>query len=816
MVIIRFSLSPYFLKSHDEFVPLPKAETRSLSPDKMINPSNPPNHTNHHQRHVERPTVTTGPMRPPNVVVGSMPDKNNNNACRKLATQQRMITTKCAPRNQTGVLGQQPVVSADSHSDSDDDEDDDEDDDSELIDLTKRCLTNTTTPKTTAPSDIYDADIDYMNNYLKSLPDYTELNQKIHREFQKCEEMYDQLQSIRNHQPLAKSTSLQSVMQYRSPRTADVPAATPARAAVAPAKILRSTSSSVIPLKVQPSPAAPPNHDFKAIGLTKSTSSTGVNKEVLNTFWSNNIAKTQQQRGGWNYHRIMSSTTKTDSPPAQTTAFPIQKNVSLTHLPRAKVEAPKNFAIQKNMSLTQLDKRVQPEISGEQFYSLICSDVQINKPKAPAPPPNHQSKLAELLKPLTKSISHTSLGPMFASTKQSTIASNTPAIPKSSSKSNIPGIFRPLCKSTSNMHVFRHNPTPPAETFTQRTTPTLVKSSSSSCVPLSQGTGHIFLRRAEPTESKVSPAHQRISDNHELLKNMRIGGTKPEVPTTEASGLPSRADGFFVKKPAAPPPTHKVVYNYPPPFTKVSTIQIPINGRLPSALDDPVEKPAPLRPHPKPAPMTPAMTAATAAAVSAREMFLRSQPSTAPAPSLMRSASGNLNNRRTATTSGIPSTAYINQQQQKLLHTGPAAGPSYPCAVVDSSAPRLTYSASSGHLHYGHHPKATATTTTTTMPNHPIATAQHRPPAQPPGCGLASTMNHYPSADTLSWRQRPHPVHRQVQPTSNLHSLHNSNHLHNFNQSQSAKSTTNIANVRVEVESILFPYRRLYLCSVCL
>lgn len=39
----------------------------------------------------------------------------------------------------------------------------------------------------------YDAEIEMMNKYLKSLPDYSELDRKLHQEFQECEDLYDKL-----------------------------------------------------------------------------------------------------------------------------------------------------------------------------------------------------------------------------------------------------------------------------------------------------------------------------------------------------------------------------------------------------------------------------------------------------------------------------------------------------------------------------------------------------------------------------------------------------------------------------------------------
>ncbi|XP_055381315.1 serine-rich adhesin for platelets [Condylostylus longicornis] len=79
-------------------------------------------------------------------------------------------------------------------------------------------------------NDLYDSEIEKMTNYLKSLPDYSELNKKINKEFKNCEELYDEIQSINKDiqlqqaaaaqqqqnscrkLPLSKSCSLQSVL----------------------------------------------------------------------------------------------------------------------------------------------------------------------------------------------------------------------------------------------------------------------------------------------------------------------------------------------------------------------------------------------------------------------------------------------------------------------------------------------------------------------------------------------------------------------------------------------------------------------------
>ncbi|KAJ6624118.1 hypothetical protein Bhyg_16688, partial [Pseudolycoriella hygida] len=448
-------------------------------------------------------------------------------------------------------------------------------DNDEVIDLTMKVPV----------SEMYNDDIDYMNNYLRSLPDYNELNNKINQEYQKCEEMYDRLQTINSglkNNPLAKSNSCQSIPNKRFAQNNPKPNESLQN------KISRSTSGSTIPQNYRNENFDLNKHSYIPVSkpeinltsyqpipkghgiLQKSSSNSAVNrtnaKQYLNNYWSDNIAKTNQQKLGWNYSKIMAGS-KEDL--------------------RTKAEVPApNFKLQKNLSLSQLDKRLRQDLSKEELYNLICNE---NPPKNEGPkveaenarsPPN---KFASFLKPLSKSISQSSVQTVL-----------TKPLIKSSSKSNIPGFFRPLCKSTSNTHVFTQNPpqsSTPTETFVQKG---LAKSSSSSCVlginkpePITQP---FFLRKNESCSTLASPniwtstsitksndmssAQKQIYRNNELLKNIQASHSnlslnKPHTPT--------RAENFFVTQ--VVPQPNKVVVNYPP-FTKISSIQIPINGSM--------------------------------------------------------------------------------------------------------------------------------------------------------------------------------------------------------------------------------------------
>lgn len=603
------------------------------------------------------------------------------------------------------------------------------------------------------PTEMYDADIDYMNTYLKSLPDYTELNKKISSEYRKCEAMYDQLQHLRRSNPLAKSNSLQCVSQYRQlmasmaqPQT--VSTVTVTTAADCPTAISRSTSSTAIPdvrqndaatgtnqpiqLKLQhrreplAPVASPPNSGHSNIAapasavdaLKKSASVTCLNntKNVLNSFWTQNIAKANHQRSGWNYNRIMSaqsSATQTQSkkspiappaPPVRMQSYEYRSKKPADDvsgaadvLPPKLPDKPRHmFPIQKNMSLSHLDQRSrQPPITKEQFYSLVCGESKATAQQRPNPPP--------LPEPLAKSISHTNLA-------YSALPHPTPSLvptvqpksllSKSVSKSNIPSIFRlPLCKSASNTHVFRVPASdmdataafPATETFTPHTRDRLLllaKSSSSSCVP------SVPMRRHEP-----SAAQQRIVHNHELLQ--KIGaGTSAVNPFVAEANEPSL------------PPQPKVPGRAPlmkmPSFVERFTSHAKIYPARPAP---PTPTPTPTSTSQQTSTVPPPPPPAQSHQLQSANPAPHANSTHAPPPnhnhnqftpnSIMRSASGNLHHhfaigqphsQRPAMRAQLD--ARQRAQQQPLAP---------PPSSVDPFAPRLTNSASFGSLNFYAH-----------------------------------------------------------------------------------------------------------------
>lgn len=124
---------------------------------------------------------------------------------------------------------------------------------SDIIDLTSN--------KAVPVSEMYNDDIDYMDSYLKSLPDYNELNKKITNEQQRCEDIYDRLQSINSSlklKLLPKSNSYHSIctastQPYRNANNVHAMQSISARndnSDTAKNKIHRSSSSSIVNQKL--------------------------------------------------------------------------------------------------------------------------------------------------------------------------------------------------------------------------------------------------------------------------------------------------------------------------------------------------------------------------------------------------------------------------------------------------------------------------------------------------------------------------------------------------------------------------------------
>lgn len=384
---------------------------------------------------------------------------------------------------------------------------------SDLIDLTS---------KNNVPiGEMYNDDIDYMNNYLKSLPDYNELNRKISSEQQKCEDIYDRLLCINSS---LKSNLLPKSNSYHSISTA-TPYQPPSAQSSnnAKNKITRSSSSSVvnynliskhnhtgvtpiklvdqIQIKSRPNQivtsklqqkSSPTNADFNdkfklqnklpTMNCTLSTSlQRSSSKKGLNDFWSENLAKTNQQKMGWNYNKIMANKLDSFKPNNN-------NNISPSY----------GYKLQKNMSLSRLGQRIQQNVSREELYNLICDnepekslDSSVSGKfncnsllKIEATPKLTFNASTQILKPQSIQQSYVSTGminTLAKSISQTSVPSPYTQIMqmKSPRVNNIPTLSKPLCKSTSSTHVFSQSHEGHQDMFNPKN---LMKSSSSSSI----------------------------------------------------------------------------------------------------------------------------------------------------------------------------------------------------------------------------------------------------------------------------------------------------------------------------------------------
>lgn len=441
---------------------------------------------------------------------------------------------------------------------------------SDIIDLTLTPMKNSV-----PVSEMYNDDIDYMNSYLKSLPDYNELNKKINNEQQKCEDIYDRLQSINSSLKsnlLAKSNSYHSICTATTKPYMNINNSSSSSGTnntnmqtmqsisgrsdnVSKNKIARSSSSSIVNQNLIDNPdrfgigpmqsinerdancpidstmtkqiAKVPQmismtkpsvnnlNDMRAfvnVSVPKSASSACLtrsnSKKGLNDFWSENLAKSNQQKFGWNYNKIMANR-GLDAPGGM--GQPQQlANSGPNYQPKDISSATNGYKLQKNMSLSQLDQRIRQNVSREELYNLICnneqSKVQVKHPTVNSigQSTNYNNSISKIQQQQQhqkqsqkshRTVANLSDHKHFATIKDGNQLSKSisqTSVPssmfnpfmkvKSPRKASIPTLFKPLCKSTSNTHVFNRNydvSDEPHETFTPKL---LVKSSSSSSI----------------------------------------------------------------------------------------------------------------------------------------------------------------------------------------------------------------------------------------------------------------------------------------------------------------------------------------------
>ncbi|GAB0095134.1 hypothetical protein DMENIID0001_104850 [Sergentomyia squamirostris] len=534
------------------------------------------------------------------------------------------------------------------------------DDDDDLIDLT-------TPPESTGTSlrncDMYNAEIDYMNSYLKSLPSYSDLDNKT---IYGSSSGYGSSQSIKqdayqpftfNTQPvdelknkLSKSNSYHSIMNsntnsgapafwkkpdnygFTNPFGSCLPQSSN--------KISRSTSSSQIPVfkpiekfsyHHPPQQATKEAKEPPAVfqkGIQKSISSTAFttpymvnhqnnnnsnnntrgnsqSKKVLNDFWSENVSNKTKGKSGWNYDKIM-----TGSRDDLRSCHVVNQPGKVDEFNQG------NYQLRKNFSHSHLDRDDAAKLrnlSKEDLYKLVCHESQPQFPMK-----QETTKCAEQFNPISKSISYTNVPISYGN------AAPYGARNYVNSKINLPwlntNIRQPppstttvvtssprqplmLCKSSSNSCITSQMPSVKVTELTEKQPRCLMKSTSSSCVfgkrfggdsnpqqppppppPKSESTYQQFAAAVTAATSPlwndyltggdISASNRMVLRNNDLLRKSASGQGGG------GGAQPTCADNFFIKQNI--PQANKVVINYPP-FTKISSIHIPINGQLPSA-----------------------------------------------------------------------------------------------------------------------------------------------------------------------------------------------------------------------------------------
>ncbi|KAH8293931.1 hypothetical protein KR054_006742 [Drosophila jambulina] len=419
-------------------------------------------------------------------------------------------------------------------------------------------------------ANFYDAEIEMMNKYLKSLPDYSELDRKLHQEFQECEDLYDRLK--RQQQPLAKSNSQQSVTKG-TPGPA-VPAISsglaksssinfahnPSSRGAAPRmaypsifsqpggepKLQRSISSSNMPIST-PTPMRP----LPAKNGLQSGSNLSLNKQLMNEFWSENLTSSHKRqtpkRTFWNYEKICGAQLgdagqpfKVDAKTAKKLAIfdPTVAEAAQKELQRPQQQAQHHpHKLQKNASLSHLDLKVRQAVTKDDLYKLICNEQSPSTgagfvSRVPVKQQQQQQPSAVNQQPqvLPKSISMTHVpggcqpigGPLMRTTSRTHIPcymKHLPSLSRSTSNSAIlitpqprkePPLKDPLKAAPVTGSAPGPStvaaPVPAPSTFTKSSG--VLKSSSSSCVPSPRCAAAFFRRPQENSNQQQQQQHQ--------------------------------------------------------------------------------------------------------------------------------------------------------------------------------------------------------------------------------------------------------------------------------------------------------------------
>lgn len=349
-------------------------------------------------------------------------------------------------------------------------------------------MTNSTKPELSAKD--YDAEIEKMNKYLKSLPDYSELDKKIHKEFRKCEDMFDQIESI-NNAKLSKSSSHQSIMSNF--------AKNPLTNAASIANIPKMKDDVVM--------RQPPL-------LQRSASNASINSVRQLSQHFDQIWSEGPKNNGWNYDKFFR--------------------------PGQQVQQAPN-PLKKNQSLSQLDMRIrQNNVSKDELFKLICNETEENPPAIP--PRNLNKSISMSNVPSAVVRSNKSNIPCYM--KQLTQPSSPIKLIQQQQQQHQQMLQQPLMKSNSNTNLsiktsifapmYNKKPIqpplmPPTQTMPQQPAVAqkqhqgISKSSSSSCIlnrqQQQQPSVPFFLRKRENTAnqfyvSSIPSQPQKVVQQH--------------------------------------------------------------------------------------------------------------------------------------------------------------------------------------------------------------------------------------------------------------------------------------------------------------
>lgn len=267
-----------------------------------------------------------------------------------------------------------------------------------------------------ASNELYNADINYMNNYLKSLPDYNQLaansttNQNTanivvgesdNHNFNYTSNFYNAAPPMHQY-PLAKSSSFQSFNNNVKPQLYQYH---PSYENVMPSSkgISRSTSSHAIPHHhhIQQPPF---NHQYTGShvmtsdpsnmggyhlpqnnmvnvgqiggeGLCTRPPTSGASKPSISEFWKENLnSSTKQPKVGWNYNKIMSKT----KDELQNTINRYKSNIAnlnnslLNRTNETVTTSDVNpFKLRKNYSYTNVDTHLREQLKKEKAYEMM-------------------------------------------------------------------------------------------------------------------------------------------------------------------------------------------------------------------------------------------------------------------------------------------------------------------------------------------------------------------------------------------------------------------------------------------------------------